>query len=376
MNKKIIEHELVNKVPSKLHNEAIDLLYTSWILGFASYYIFPFSLFYYFIKHLKKYINKIFIPILSSLLAFTITNQFWFPVIVHLTFFYIIVSLWVAMLVNTSHKNIIINKNVLLVISILLILNFYWVSNEVVASANFKKASVNMQNKHYIEANKYFNKIIYNSFRPEYQYYYINNVFNSGKMWKHDPTVLIENLIIKYPSYEENYIMKWRLLMWLKKYQKANDSFNKAYDLAPVDINIPSDWAYNLHLQWKYQDSIVKYNELLWNIPEYFWNEKKAITDLQKEKNKIFHLIKPNFNINFLHLSRNYLKIWNINKALYYLSFADQKSIDTLTTYWVIYWSTSNYKMALKYYKKAKELDRKNEIIDKSIKHLEEKLDF
>jgi len=32
--------------------------------------------------------------------------------------------------------------------------------------------------------------------------------------------------------------------------------------------------------------------------------------------------------------------------------------------------------MALKYYKKAKELDRKNEIIDKSIKHLEEKLDF
>ncbi len=370
MNKYLLKLESINTIPDRLHNEFLDSLFIAGFLGTATYYLFIIFLSYYAFKYLKANgeHKNIIIVSLCSILAYTVSNFFGFPAITHLIYFWFFVAIIIS--ITSIGKEQQVPKVIFVIISILLLGNAIFVSKEVYANYLFKNARNNIENDSFDEAHYDLEKVYNTSNYFEYSLYYINNIINTDnpELFENGLKVL-DDLKKKIPHFTDIYLLEGRLYSRFGLFDEANKSFKLASEYSPFNTKVWSDWGTNLYNQEKYRQANQKFEHLLSIVPSY-WDENTLNSDYEKNQARIFFKHNNDFRLNFLYLSRSYFQIDNSEQALYYLQFANLKSMDTLTTYGVIFGNMGDYEKALSYYKKALELDRNNSHISGIIDQL------
>ena len=370
MNKDLLRLESPNNIPDRLHNDLLDQTFSFGVAGGFLYYLFIVLLFYYALKHLKSNNeDEVLIPILCAILAYTISNQFGFPTLSHLIYFWFFVALTISII--GKKEMIKIPKIIIGGVLLVLLINVVFTSREVYANYIFKHAKDNIGSAQLEDAHLKLKKAFEISKHFEYSGYYLNNIINTSNS-NHLNEAMNATASIKkqIPHFSDIYLLEGKIFNSAEDYNQANNAFQKASELAPMDIDIWSDWAKNLYNQKQFKGAIQKYEHLFSLIPHY-WDKEQLVSVYDKEKARIFFKNMPNFRLNFLYLARSYFQTGDTEKSLYYLQFADQNSIHTLTTYGVIYGKLNDLKKSLSYYQKAFDIDKENKEIEKIINSLQ-----
>lgn len=280
-----IVYEEINSHPDRAHNEILDILLTTGVLGLLSYL---FLMGYVFYRGLRE--GSLFsLVLLSALFAYIISNQFGFPTITTNLYFWLYLAL-IMVISNKSEKenNYRLNFNVISKIFILIaviatsfILIKYKNINLLKADYYFYQAKADKQERNLVKLMDDYEKVFTNDF---YELYYrwqaaqdvlfLTAKFKNQEIKKDILEIALKNLDDISPKNQtfEFLAVKANLLndyglMEKDKFKEAEEIYLKLSEISPQIAALYNDWGRKYLFEENYQQAIEKFEKALTLYP-------------------------------------------------------------------------------------------------------------
>ncbi|TSC95589.1 MAG: hypothetical protein Athens101410_463 [Parcubacteria group bacterium Athens1014_10] len=302
-------YEAINSHPDRAHNEILDILITTGILGLISYLFLIGGIFYQGLKK-KSFFAAI---LLSALFGHFIANQFGFFTIADLLYFWLILAL-ITIIVNKDNQEKEYRLNFSLISKLLILSAFLGASfilikykniNLLIADYHFYQSRKEVRDKELVKLLDRYEEIYkYNFYESYYYRQEAEDVLNLTAKFK-DKNLKKDILEIVFKNFNdipedtqaiEFLLLKGQLLSAYgeiepAKFEEAEEVFLKLSQTAPRMAVIYNDWGRMYLLKKDYEKAIEKLEKALIlypiNHPDIDCCNRRS--QIEKEMSVVYH---------------------------------------------------------------------------------------